>query len=394
MRGWRRSKEERANNQFGNFAKWFEPFNIFRKRADITLATNETIFSAITRLSNTMASMPLKLYHNYVPVDSDLGDMISNAPNGNSTSLDFIRTMEVLRNSTGNAYALKRYNSLYQVEALDILDSSRVEPVIEKDTMTLYYQINTDNGRYYVHNMDLIHVKHIHGFGWKGINPIDVLRNSIDYDAQIKEFSLEQLENGVKANFILEVASILDEKKKEAAFRLFRDFYKKNTGVLIEDQSMKIREVKNRDFIDPKVFEVEKITRNRVAAVFNMPPHMVGVFESINNSSSEQMALDFIMHTLLPIVRMYEQEFDRKLLTPEQRRKGYSHKFNMNGILRADMKTRGDFYFKGVRSGYMTPNEARMHEEKPPMPGGDKLFVSRDLVPIDSPELLKGVSTE
>ncbi|MGO5005138.1 phage portal protein [Bacillus wiedmannii] len=390
MRRRKQPTEERAKEQFNNFVKWFEPFNIFRKRTDITLANNETIFSAITRLSNSIASMPLKLYHNYVPVDSDLGDMISNTPNGNSTSLDFIRTMEVLRNSTGNAYALKRYNSLYQVEALDILDSSRVEPMIEKDTMALYYRIDTENGQYYVHNMDIIHVKHIHGFGWKGISPIDVLRNSIDYDDKIKEFSLEQLENGVKANFILEVASILDEKKKEVAFNLFRDFYKKNTGVLIEDQSMKIREVKNRDFIDPKVFEVEKITRNRIAAVFNMPPHMVGVLENVNNSSSEQMALEFIMHTLLPIVRMYEQEFDRKLLTAEQRRKGYSHKFNMNGILRADMKTRGDFYFKGVRSGYMTPNEARMHEEKAPMPGGDKLFVSRDLVPIDSPELFKG----
>ncbi|MDX6048341.1 phage portal protein [Bacillus paranthracis] len=390
MRRRKQPTEERAKEQFSNFVKWFEPFNIFRKRTDITLANNETIFSAITRLSNSIASMPLKLYHNYIPVDSDLGDMISNTPNGNSTSLDFIRTMEVLRNSTGNAYALKRYNSLYQVEALDILDSSRVEPVIEKDTMALYYRINTENGQYYVHNMDIIHVKHIHGFGWKGISPIDVLRNSIDYDDKIKEFSLEQLENGVKANFILEVASILDEKKKEVAFNLFRDFYKKNTGVLIEDQSMQIREVKNRDFIDPKVFEVEKITRNRIAAVFNMPPHMVGVLENVNNSSSEQMALEFIMHTLLPIVRMYEQEFDRKLLTAEQRRKGYSHKFNMNGILRADMKTRGDFYFKGVRSGYMTPNEARMHEEKAPMPGGDKLFVSRDLVPIDSPELFKG----
>ncbi|MDF4740582.1 hypothetical protein P3530_24875, partial [Vibrio parahaemolyticus] len=116
MRRRRQPTEERAKEQFNNFVKWFEPFNIFRKRTDITLANNETIFSAITRLSNSIASMPLKLYYNYVPVDSDLGDMISNTPNGNSTSLDFIRTMEVLRNSTGNAYALKRYNSLYQVE--------------------------------------------------------------------------------------------------------------------------------------------------------------------------------------------------------------------------------------------------------------------------------------
>ncbi len=55
------------------------------------------------------------------------------------------------------------------------------------------------------------------------------------------------------------------------------------------------------------------------------------------------------------------------------------------------MSTRGEFYFKGIRSAWFTPNEIRALEEMPPIKGGDQLFVSRDLVPIDKIDLiLKG----
>ena len=47
------------------------------------------------------------------------------------------------------------------------------------------------------------------------------------------------------------------------------------------------------------------------------------------------------------------------------------------------MKTRGEFYTKGVRTGLFAPNEVRAWEELPPMPGGEYLYVSRDMVRID-----------
>ena len=80
---------------------------------------------------------------------------------------------------------------------------------------------------------------------------------------------------------------------------------------------------------------------------------------------------------------MWEQELKRKLLTIEQRKNGFSFRFNMNGLARADMNTRGNFYFKGIRSAWFTPNEIRSLEDMPPVKGGDKLYVSRDLISLD-----------
>ncbi|SDD27278.1 phage portal protein, HK97 family [Paenibacillus sp. UNCCL117] len=375
------------------FGKWFfGGRSIFAGRSGNTLATNETIFAAVTRLSNSMASLPLKLYKEFDPIVSATSDMLANAPNNNMTGFDFIRTMETFRNVTGNAYALKMYDARYQVSSLLILDPSYVEPVVEQGTNELWYSINGDKGQYYVHNMDMIHVKHIHTTGYKGISPIDVLANTIEFDREVRKFSLDQMDTAIKASFILKMATHLGKEKKEEILENFKQFYKENGGVIIQESGVEVQSI-DRKFIDTKVFEVEKITKSRVAMVFNIPLYLLGETDGVSYSSMEQLSLDYVTNTLVPIVRQYEQEFNRKLLTREERLRGLYFKFAVNALLRGDMQTRGEFYFKGIRSGLFKPNEVRAWEELPPEKGGEKLYISGDLYPIDTPvEQRKGVN--
>lgn len=377
-------KAAASSNLYDRFRSWFEPYNIFSRLSSRTLATNETIFAAVSRLSNSMASLPLKLLEDFKPVSTGISDLLSNSPNPNMTGFDFIRTLEAFRNTSGNGYALKDYDNNFQVAALWILDPAKVKPVIEKNTKELWYEIEGDNGTYYVYNMDMLHVKHIHTTGYVGISPIDVLKNTIDFDTKVKEFTLDQVDGAVKASFILKMATQLKDEKKKEVLDSFKRFYQENGGVLIQEQGTEIKEIE-RKFIDTRVFEVERITRTRVASVYNMPAHMLGETEGVNYASMEQMALEFVQGTLVSIVTQYEKEFNRKLLTPGERLKGRYFKFNINSLLRGDMKTRGEFYFKGVRTGFFKPNEIRGWEDLPPEPGGDKLYMSGDLYPVDQP---------
>lgn len=379
--GWFSQRTAAVKASVSDFSKWFSPHNIFETRTSTTLASNETVFAAVSRLSNGMASLPLKLYKDFEPVHTPVADLVANAPNGNMTSFDFIRTMEAHRNTNGNAYALKMYNRSYQVESLHILDPTKVTPVIESRTGELWYEIEGDKGRYYVHNMDIIHVKHIHTVGHKGISPLDVLKNTVDYDARVRKFSLDQMDSAIYASFILALETQLSPEKKASVLKNFADFYRENGGVLIQEAGTKITPIE-RSFIDSKAFEVEKITLRRVATVYNMSAHMLGTAEGGSYSSMEQLSLDFVQGTLVPTVRQYEQELNRKLLTPEARLQGLGFKFNVNALLRGDIKTRGEFYFKGIRSGWFKPNEVRAYEELPPVEGGNELYMSKDLAPI------------
>lgn len=359
-----------------------DPFSNFRFW-NTNIANNETIFAVITRLSNSMASLPLKLYHNYDVVDAyedDIANLIEE-PNSYMTQFKFIRKMETLKNMTGNAYALIEYDMFHTPIALHILNPDLVEPVIEKDTKELWYRIADSDGAVYIHNSNIIHIHHITGvIGEKGLNPLDILKNTIDYDREIKEFSLNQLENGLKANIVIKLQSKLNKKAMDDYTEVLQRFQK--NGVLFLDTGKEIQELNGFNFIDPKVFDVEKITVERVARVYNMPLSKLSS-EKNSYASAEQGDLEYIKDTILPNTRMWEQELKKKLLTIEQRKNGFSFRFNMNGLARADMNTRGNFYFKGIRSAWFTPNEIRSLEDMPPVKGGDKLYVSRDLISLD-----------
>lgn len=365
-----------------DFREWFEPRNIFELQRADGLASNETIFSAVTRLSNAMASLPLKLRRKFQEVDNDLSGLVTVQPNASMSSFDFIRVLETHRNTAGNGYALKMYDERYQLESLHVLEPSKVEPVIEKGTGDLWYEVRGDSGRYYVHNLDMLHVRHIYdGTVYKGVSPIRVLRGTTEFDRSVRKFTLDSLDGAITASFILGMGTNLADEKKAATLKAFREFYRQNGGLLIKEAGVEIEPIK-REFIDTKAFEAERITRSRVAVVFNLPVHMLGESEGISYSSMEQSWLDFCTFSLAPIVRHYEQELDRKLLTAADRGRGLEFKFNLNALARADMRARGEFYFKGVRSGWFTPNEVRAWEELPPQPGGDDLYMSGDLKPM------------
>ena len=143
----------------------------------------------------------------------------------------------------------------------------------------------------------------------------------------------------------MKLAANIDEPKKKQALESFKAFYQDNGGVLIEENGVTITPIERRAFIDPKLFDVERITRARVATVFNIPVHMLGETERMPYDDREQMAIEYVQDTLLPIVK-YEQEFGRKLLTKAEKAQGLYFKFNIGGLLRADTKPGASFTSK------------------------------------------------
>lgn len=356
------------------------------------LANNETIFSIITRLSNSIASAPITLrkgYDKVPPKEHKFSRLLRDGPNPNMTTFQFIRVMETSRNVKGKSYGIIEYDYYYDISAIWILDSDYVTPVIDADTKELYYRISTKNGDDYIHNSHIIEVNHISTDGINGISPIKVLNNTLEYDRSIKELSLQQLSNNVNFRYAFKIQGNIDPKKLQEYHKLIEEYMKK--GVIYLDSGKSLEELSERSVIDAKVFEVEEITVSRVARVFNIP--LSKVLSKQSTSSAEQDNLEYLVDTILPIIRMYEHEFNKKCLSSADKDKGYEIKFNLNGFARADMKTRGEFYFKMIRSAGLTPNEVRMLEDLPPKPGGDDLMVSRDLIAIKDLPLLLSSNT-
>lgn len=357
----------------------------WRTQTDYKLENSELLFSAVSRIANALSAMPVRLYRGSEEwTENDLNDLVGFAPNPNMTSCQFFKTMEACRDTSGNAYALKAYDEMGQLERLDVLDPSRVKPVLETDSGELWYKITPETGReLYVHNYYVVHVPFITTGGFVGINPITVLFDTLSYSENIQKFSVMQLEKGINAAIVLEAPANLGENQKKGMVRDFMSTYRETSGNILLLESGVTAKSLNLSPVDSKLFEVEKITRSRVAMVYNLPPHLLGDYSDASFSSQEQQMLEFLMLTMLPIVTAYEQELNRKLLTSEQRRQGYAFRFGMDSILRADAATQADVYQKSIRGGWMKPNEVRSKYNMPQEPEGSKLLAARDLTTLD-----------
>ena len=374
--------------------------SITRPRADVTLQGHEAIYAAVTRIANTVASIPVHVYKGRERQDTHpLEKLLNLSPNPSMSAYIFKQTMEAFRNTEGMAYALIIRDGLGEITRLDVLDPPRVRPLIERDSREIWYDITLEGKTYPIPGYMVLALKHMSANGISGIRPLDVLRGSLDYDAEVKEISLNQLD-GINHGVMLEVpGQALDETRKAQIVADFLDAYESSgQRVLVLEGGIKATTF-NQSPVDAQLMDVERITRNRVATVYNLPPHMLGDYSDTSFSTAEQQMQEFLQLTIIPIVQQWEDELNRKLLSDADYKVGYRFRFDTDSLIRADMVAMANKYQMAIRGGWMKMNEVREREGLPPDPNGDELMCARDIIPlrimVEHPELLlTGVSAE
>ena len=367
-----------------------------RVRADATIQGNEAIYAAVSRIANTMASMPMHIYKGFeIQRDHPLERLVSLEPNPNFSAFTWRQTMEVLRNTEGNAYALRVPDRLGMTARLDILNPTRVQPMRDPSDGSVWFQVTMDDGSLAkAPGFLILNLKHMSANGIRGIRPIDVLRQSLDYDRQVKELSLDQLD-GVNHGIMLTVpnSGLSQEQKDDVVDRFLETYEKSGRSVVILEGGLTATNFSAQP-VDSQLLDVERITRNRVATVYNLPPHLLGDYSDTSFSTAEQQMQEFLQLTISPIVEQWEEEFNRKMLTPEDYEAGYRFRFDVNALMRADVKTQAERNQMAIRGGWRKPNEVRETVGLPPDPMGGELLASRDLIPLriamEHPELLLG----
>lgn len=353
--------------------------------AEQALGNSEIYYAGVSRIANTMGMLPCRLYEGRQRVDDNQqANRLMLRPNRRQSWINFMKASEIWRNTEGRSFWLKLVDPItLEVQELVILDPTRVSTWEDPESGNLYYEII----RPYSNIVDrvsawyVLFFPHMSTDGVEGVRVIDVLAGTVEYDRKIKEYSEKQLA-GVTRGIVLEFPTEMDEEKRTAAVDEFVRVYQESNGtVMALDAGEKATQF-SLSPVDAQVLAVEGITRTRIATVLNMPPHLLGD-TSGGVKTVEQSTLDFLTSTIVAAVTMYEQEMDWRLLTPEQRDKGWHWRFEVEAMLRADTTTKSTYYFQAVRTGYMTLNEVREREYLPPVQGGEVPLVSKDLAPLD-----------
>jgi HK97 family phage portal protein len=125
---------------------------------------------------------------------------------------------------------------------------------------------------------------------------------------------------------------------------------------------------------------VEEICR-----YLDMPPILIGHAsegQTMWGSGVEAINLAWLTLGLRPYLTRIEQAVKKRILTPADRARGIFVEFNVDGLLRADSKSRAELMSKMIQNAALEPNEWRRKENLPRRDGGDQLFINSTLVPI------------
>ena len=124
--------------------------------------------------------------------------------------------------------------------------------------------------------------------------------------------------------------------------------------------------------VDPdkaQLLGLKDLSGRDVARMFKMPPHKLGIAGTQTYASQVQSAQEYVSGCQMPLVVEFEQAVYIHIIVARD----FFAKFNMDYLLRADLKTRMEAYEIGIRARVIRPSEARAKEDLSPDPALDKL---------------------
>ena len=136
---------------------------------------------------------------------------------------------------------------------------------------------------------------------------------------------------------------------------------------------------------DSQLLETRQYQLTEIARIFRIPPHMLQDLSRATFNNIEQMSLDFVIYSLMPWLSRWEQSMAKSLLSRDERRQ-YEIRFNVDGLLRCDYKTRMEGYAVGVNNGFLCPNDVRRLENLdliPPEKGGDNFLIQGAMIKLE-----------
>lgn len=355
-----------------------------------------TYFACMKILAESMGKLPLKMYQSTDKgiIKSDKSDMYSVLklrPNPYMTSAIFWSTVEMNRNHFGNAYVWNRFAGP-QLKDLWIMPSKDVTIVFDdagifgtKDKLWYRYNDSRTGKMYTFSDREVMHFKTSMTFdGITGIPVRDILKSTVDGALESQKFMNNLYKTGLTGKAVLEYTGDLDQKAKERLVKGFEEFANgsKNAGKIIPvPLGMKLVPLDIK-LTDSQFFELKKYSALQIAAAFGIKPNQINDYEKSSYASAEAQNLAFYVDTLLFPLKQYEEEITYKTLSSQLINQGYFWKFNVNVILRADIKSQMEALSKGVNNMIYSPNEARGYLDLPAKDGGDELYANGNYIPI------------
>ncbi|MGR9116952.1 MAG: phage portal protein [Gammaproteobacteria bacterium] len=354
-----------------------------------TALTYSAFWCAVLLKSGTIGSLPLHLMQkdgegSRIADEIPLYRVMHDRWNPFVTAKVGRQTMEAHKLTWGNGYAEKVLNGYGEVTELWPIAPDRVKSINLVDN-DLVYEIQVGNETKFLPRRQILH---IHGLGYDGFvgySVVSMARKTIGLGMAMETFGSNLFSQGINPGAIIKVNTMPKDSKamREALSETYAGLGKTHRLMLLED-GMDFQRVgippEDSQFLESRQFQVPEIAR-----WFNLPPHKLKDLSKSSFNNIEQEQISFVTDSILPDLIDNEQEYHLQLLSERQR---YTQKLYfkhiVEGLLRADAKSRAEFYQIMLRNRVYTSNEVRGKEDMNPSPDplADVLWTEANMVPL------------
>lgn len=345
------------------------------------------VWACVRLLSESVSTLPMKIYERQsdgsrkLARDNPVYQLLCRRPNAEMTPSRFMLMLVASICLRGNAFVEKHFIGSKLVSLVPLLPQNMVVKRLDSGRLEYTY---TDNGKPRV--IPERNLMHIRGFGLDGVcgmMPLSSGRDVIGSAMAVEESAAKIFEQGLQSSGFLSAEQPLNDDQRERLRGYMQAFTgSKNAGkIMVLEGGLKYQGVtmnpEDAQMLESRAFSIEEICR-----WFRVPPFMVGHTSKQSSwaSSLEGMNLQFLTHTLRPLLVNIEQEIARCLLGGDE---DLFAEFSVEGLLRADSAGRAAYYTSALQNGWMSRNDVRRLENMPPIEGGDIYTVQLNLTSLE-----------
>lgn len=345
------------------------------------------VWACVNLISLTISSLPVHVYvknkngHDERTENHPLSSVLKTSPNFYQTSIDFWDGVNRSVELNGDAFILisrKGDGAVASLTPTDYCDMS----VSESPTGEIYYRYKGKE----ISDRDVWHIRGIGGGKLGGISPILSAQSTLGLTKSMSDALSSLFENRLSSGPIFTAPEFFSEQQRDI---FNKNIAQKYSGALNNGKPMLLEGgiAIAQAAITPKDAQIDTTMNfvvNEICRFFSIPPPLIGHpgLGTAWPTSIEQQNIMFLQRTLTPRIRRLEKSIEKNLLTPSDRARGVSVRWNIDGFLRADMASRSSAYESGLRGGWLSINDVRKMEGLPPIDGGDVPRIQMQNIPI------------
>jgi HK97 family phage portal protein len=225
----------------------------------------------------------------------------------------------------------------------------------------------------------------------RGVSRVEALKENFGLALALEKFAATFFGQGTNLNGVIEFPGTLTAEQAENLRNGFDSKHRgwrrgHRTGILSGGASFKPTQV---DPESSQSIEARRLAVEDVARAFNIPANMLNIPGTTTYASVEQNNLQFITHTLRPIVQKLEDAFSQLMGRYPGGETAFI-KWNLDGLARADIQARTSAYSTMIQAGVMSINDVRRLEDMSDIddPAANNVRVPLANMNIDAADLI------